>query len=82
MNLNRLFLLPVSFAITHFSLSSLAHSVTVTNLFFFNLLLSVIKKIVQYIGEVMEDSKDKVQENLLASGGRFCKALMFSKCSH
>lgn len=31
--------------------------------------LSVIKKIAQYIGEVMEDSKDKVQENLLASGG-------------
>ncbi|XP_040524770.1 V-type proton ATPase subunit C 2 isoform X1 [Gallus gallus] len=31
---------------------------------------SVIKKIVQYIGEVMEDSKDKVQENLLANGGR------------
>nr|XP_021381079.1 V-type proton ATPase subunit C 2 [Lonchura striata domestica] len=30
---------------------------------------SVIKKIAQYIGEVMEDSKDKVQENLLASGG-------------
>ncbi|OXB63065.1 hypothetical protein ASZ78_016787, partial [Callipepla squamata] len=29
---------------------------------------SVIKKIVQYIGEVMEDSKDKVQENLLANG--------------
>ncbi|XP_059691538.1 V-type proton ATPase subunit C 2 isoform X2 [Gavia stellata] len=30
---------------------------------------SVIKKIAQYIGEVMEDSKDKVQENLLANGG-------------
>ncbi|KFO75224.1 V-type proton ATPase subunit C 2, partial [Cuculus canorus] len=29
---------------------------------------SIIKKIVQYIGEVMEDSKDKVQENLLANG--------------
>ncbi|XP_077166857.1 V-type proton ATPase subunit C 2 isoform X2 [Paroedura picta] len=29
---------------------------------------SVIKKIAQYIGEVLEDSKDKVQENLLASG--------------
>ncbi|XP_075454470.1 V-type proton ATPase subunit C 2 [Ascaphus truei] len=29
---------------------------------------SVIKKIVQYIGEVMDDSKDKVQENLLANG--------------
>ncbi|NWI87199.1 VATC2 ATPase, partial [Pitta sordida] len=26
---------------------------------------SIIKKIAQYIGEVMEDSKDKVQENLL-----------------
>ncbi|XP_065689430.1 V-type proton ATPase subunit C 2 isoform X1 [Patagioenas fasciata] len=31
---------------------------------------SVIKKIAQYIGEVLEDSKDKVQENLLANGGR------------
>ncbi|XP_062981902.1 V-type proton ATPase subunit C 2 isoform X2 [Elgaria multicarinata webbii] len=30
---------------------------------------SVIKKIAQYIGEVLEDSKDKVQENLLANGG-------------
>ncbi|XP_060089887.1 V-type proton ATPase subunit C 2 isoform X1 [Heteronotia binoei] len=30
---------------------------------------SVMKKIAQYIGEVLEDSKDKVQENLLASGG-------------
>ncbi|NWW92620.1 VATC2 ATPase, partial [Rhynochetos jubatus] len=29
---------------------------------------STIKKIAQYIGEVMEDSKDKVQENLLANG--------------
>ncbi|XP_038251105.1 V-type proton ATPase subunit C 2 [Dermochelys coriacea] len=29
---------------------------------------SVIKKVAQYIGEVMEDSKDKVQENLLANG--------------
>ncbi|NWZ63348.1 VATC2 ATPase, partial [Acrocephalus arundinaceus] len=29
---------------------------------------SIIKKIAQYIGEVMEDSKDKVQENLLANG--------------
>ncbi|XP_064911988.1 V-type proton ATPase subunit C 2 isoform X1 [Columba livia] len=31
---------------------------------------SVMKKIAQYIGEVLEDSKDKVQENLLANGGR------------
>ncbi|KFQ65953.1 V-type proton ATPase subunit C 2, partial [Phaethon lepturus] len=29
---------------------------------------SIIKKIAQYIEEVMEDSKDKVQENLLANG--------------
>lgn len=42
--------------------------------------LSVIKKIAQYIGEVLEDSKDKVQENLLASGGRPCKTFMFLKC--
>lgn len=39
--------------------------------------LSVIKKIAQYIGEVMEDSKDKVQENLLANGGRFCECGVF-----
>lgn len=52
---------------------------------------SVIKKIAQYIGEVMEDSKDKVQENLLANGGRCCEwgylnALMLliiaSRCEH
>ncbi|KFW86282.1 V-type proton ATPase subunit C 2, partial [Phalacrocorax carbo] len=29
---------------------------------------SIMRKIAQYIGEVMEDSKDKVQENLLANG--------------
>ncbi|XP_032998991.1 V-type proton ATPase subunit C 2 isoform X1 [Lacerta agilis] len=34
---------------------------------------SVIKKIAQYIGEVMEDSKDKMQENLLANGGAKAK---------
>lgn len=44
------------------------------------LFLSVIKKLAQYIGEVLEDSKDKVQENLLASGGRPYKTIMFLKC--
>lgn len=48
---------------------------SLTNLLF--LYLSVIKKIAQYIGEVMEDSKDKVQENLLANGGRFCEYGVF-----
>lgn len=48
------------------------HFVTsLTKLLFLH--LSVIKKIAQYIGEVLEDSKDKVQENLLANGGRCCE---------
>ncbi|KAK7820152.1 hypothetical protein U0070_003563 [Myodes glareolus] len=29
----------------------------------------VVKKVAQYMADVLEDSKDKVQENLLASGG-------------
>ncbi|KAA0987576.1 hypothetical protein FVA95_30345, partial [Pseudonocardia sp. EV170527-09] len=28
----------------------------------------VVKKVAQYMADVLEDSKDKVQENLLASG--------------
>ncbi|NXA45460.1 VATC1 ATPase, partial [Nothocercus julius] len=31
----------------------------------------VVKKVAQYMGDVLEDSKDKVQENLLANGGKF-----------
>ncbi|NXD06577.1 VATC1 ATPase, partial [Nothocercus nigrocapillus] len=30
----------------------------------------VVKKVAQYMGDVLEDSKDKVQENLLANGGK------------
>ncbi|KFV06900.1 V-type proton ATPase subunit C 1, partial [Pterocles gutturalis] len=30
----------------------------------------VVKKVAQYMADVLEDSKDKVQENLLASGGK------------
>ncbi|NXA89194.1 VATC1 ATPase, partial [Melanocharis versteri] len=30
---------------------------------------SVVKKVAQYMADVLEDSKDKVQENLLANGG-------------
>uniref|UniRef100_A0A8D0DIX4 V-type proton ATPase subunit C n=1 Tax=Salvator merianae TaxID=96440 RepID=A0A8D0DIX4_SALMN len=37
---------------------------------------SVIKKIAQYIGEVMEDSKDRVQESLLANGVDLVSYLM------
>lgn len=32
-------------------------------------LLSVVKKVAQYMADVLEDSRDKVQENLLANGG-------------
>lgn len=31
---------------------------------------SVVKKVAQYMADVLEDSKDKVQENLLANGGK------------
>lgn len=31
---------------------------------------SVVKKVAQYMADVLEDSRDKVQENLLANGGR------------
>lgn len=30
----------------------------------------VVKKVAQYMADVLEDSKDKVQENLLANGGK------------
>lgn len=33
-------------------------------------LLSVVKKLAQYMTDVLEDSRDKVQENLLANGGK------------
>lgn len=42
-------------------------------LFFSRLYLSffsVVKKVAQYMADVLEDSKDKVQENLLANGGK------------
>ncbi|NXD67395.1 VATC1 ATPase, partial [Eolophus roseicapillus] len=34
---------------------------------------SVVKKVAQYMADVLEDSKDKVQENLLANGGKHWK---------
>ncbi|NXW00591.1 VATC1 ATPase, partial [Fregetta grallaria] len=34
----------------------------------------VVKKVAQYMADVLEDSKDKVQENLLANGGKFLLA--------
>lgn len=37
-------------------------------LFFYS--LSVVKKIAHYMADVLEDSRDKVMENLLASGGK------------
>lgn len=33
---------------------------------------SVVKKVAQYMADVLEDSRDKVQENLLANGGNLC----------
>lgn len=30
---------------------------------------SAVKKVAQYMADVLEDSRDKVQENLLANGG-------------
>ena len=31
---------------------------------------SVVKKVAQYMSDVLEDSRDKVLENLLANGGQ------------
>lgn len=35
----------------------------------FDAVRSVVKKVAQYMADVLEDSRDKVQENLLANGG-------------
>lgn len=35
----------------------------------FDAVHSVLKKVAQYMADVLEDSRDKVQENLLANGG-------------
>ncbi len=35
----------------------------------FDAVHSVVKKVAQYMADVLEDSRDKVQENLLANGG-------------
>lgn len=36
----------------------------------FDAVHSVVKKVAQYMADVLEDSRDKVQENLLANGGK------------
>lgn len=36
----------------------------------FDVVHSVVKKVAQYMADVLEDSRDKVQENLLANGGQ------------
>ncbi|NXR09962.1 VATC1 ATPase, partial [Semnornis frantzii] len=41
----------------------------------------VVKKVAQYMADVLEDSKDKVQENLLANGGKFFERKEFKSCS-
>ncbi|KAF1526147.1 V-type proton ATPase subunit C 1, partial [Eudyptula minor] len=39
---------------------------------------SVVKKVAQYMADVLEDSKDKVQENLLANGGKVLTMIYLS----
>lgn len=39
-------------------------------IYFYLPIFSVVKKVAQYMADVLEDSKDKVQENLLANGGK------------
>ena len=34
---------------------------------------SVVRKVAQYMADVLEDSRDKVQENLLANGGKLAQ---------
>ncbi|NXX42186.1 VATC1 ATPase, partial [Tricholaema leucomelas] len=38
----------------------------------------VVKKVAQYMADVLEDSKDKVQENLLANGGKLLTMIYLS----
>ncbi|NWQ73368.1 VATC1 ATPase, partial [Columbina picui] len=38
----------------------------------------VVKKVAQYMADVLEDSKDKVQENLLANGGKMLTIIYLS----
>lgn len=45
------------------------------SVFFF----SVVKKVAQYMADVLEDSRDKVQENLLANGGNNSVVSLFTK---
>ncbi|CAF99371.1 unnamed protein product, partial [Tetraodon nigroviridis] len=44
---------------------------------------SVVKKVAQYMADVLEDSRDKVQENLLANGGdHYQSSLSFPSHKH
>ena len=43
-------------------------------------LLRVVKKVAQYMADVLEDSKDKVQENLLANGGKLMSHDLMLTC--
>lgn len=49
---------------------------------FFFLFPRVVKKVAQYMADVLEDSKDKVQENLLANGGKlmFYDSIIINLC--
>lgn len=41
---------------------------------------SVVKKVAQYMADVLEDSRDKVQENLLANGGEASDTAHRAQC--
>ncbi|NWU50813.1 VATC1 ATPase, partial [Dromas ardeola] len=43
---------------------------------------SVVKKVAQYMADVLEDSKDKVQENLLANGGKVLTIISLKLRNH
>ncbi|NWX47071.1 VATC1 ATPase, partial [Steatornis caripensis] len=42
----------------------------------------VVKKVAQYMADVLEDSKDKVQENLLANGGKVLTTISLKLRNH
>ena len=41
---------------------------------------SVARKVSQYLGEVLEDQRDKLQENLLANGSEYFFSLHSKLC--
>ena len=41
---------------------------------------SVTRKVAQYLGEVLDDQRDKLQENLLANGGKVSLRIYINFC--